>query len=51
MRGDKMRGMKNIMKITALITLVLSLFGCTAKPEPLDGPGMVYKDEDYSMER
>lgn len=36
-----------IMKLIAIITAVLNLFGCRAPvPEMLDGPGMVYVDSN-----
>ena len=48
MWGDFVRVAKNIMKLTAIITTIASLFGCTPKkPQVLDGPGMEYKDSDY----
>ena len=48
MRGDFMRMMKNIMKITAVITSIATLIGCTPqKPQVPDKTGMVYKDADY----
>ena len=51
MRGDKMRTVKNIMKLTAILTLIASLFGCSApKLNVDDGPGMVYHDADYRTE-
>ena len=51
MRGDKMRTVKNIMKLTAILALIASLFGCSApKLNVDDGPGMVYKDSDYRTE-
>ena len=40
--------MRNTMKLTAIIALIASLFGCGVdKPQIDDGPGMVYKDSDY----
>jgi len=43
-----LRLVKNIMKISAIIALVASLFGCaTEKPQVLDKTGMVYNDADY----
>ncbi len=40
--------MKRIIKITAVITFLASMFGCApAKPQVDDGPGMEYKDSDY----
>jgi len=47
MRGDFMRMVKNIMKFATIFAMIAALFGCTAKPQILDGPGMVYKDSDY----
>ncbi|MBE7024428.1 MAG: hypothetical protein E7408_00030 [Ruminococcaceae bacterium] len=55
MRGDFMRMVKSIMKLMAIITIIASLFGCSAINEPqgndapqvLDKTGMVYKDADY----
>lgn len=36
------------MKLTAIIALIASLFGCSSpKPQVLDKTGMVYKDSDY----
>jgi len=35
------------MKLSTLLALALSLFGCSVKPQVLDGPDMVYKDSDY----
>ena len=36
------------MKLTAIIALIASLFGCGVdKPQIADGPGMVYKDSEY----
>lgn len=36
------------MKLTAIIALIASLFGCGVdKPQMADGPGMVYKDSEY----
>ena len=40
---------KTIMKLTAFLTLVASLFGC-AKPMVLDGDGSVYHESDYRTE-
>lgn len=48
MRGDFVRVVKSIMKLTAIIALIASLFGCGVdKPQMVDGPGMVYKDSEY----
>ena len=48
MRGDFVRVVKGIMKLTAIIALIASLFGCSSpKPQVLDKTGMVYKDSDY----
>ena len=48
MRGDIVRVVKSIMKLTAIIALIASLFGCGVdKPQIADGPGMVYKDSEY----
>lgn len=48
MRGDFVRVVKGIMKLTAIIALITSLFGCSSpKPQVLDKTGMVYKDSDY----
>lgn len=48
MRGDFVRVVKSIMKLTAIIALITSLFGCSSpKPQVLDKTGMVYKDSDY----
>ena len=36
------------MKLTTIIALITSLFGCSSpKPQVLDKTGMVYKDSDY----
>ncbi len=43
-----MKVVKNIMKLTAIITIIASLFGCAnGKPQVLDKTGMVYQDSDY----
>ena len=48
MRGDFVRVVKSIMKLTAIIALIASLFGCSSpKPQVLDKTGMVYNDSDY----
>ena len=48
MWGDFVRVVKSIMKLTAIIALIASLFGCGVdKPQMADGPGMVYKDSEY----
>ena len=48
MRGDFVRVVKSIMKLTAIISLIASLFGCSSpKPQVLDKTGMVYKDSEY----
>ena len=48
MRDDFVRVVKSIMKLTAIIALIASLFGCGVdKPQIADGPGMVYKDSEY----
>lgn len=39
---------KNIIKPTAIFTIIVLLVGCASKkPQVLDGPKMVYKDSDY----
>ena len=39
---------KNIIKTTAIFTIIVLLVGCASKkPQVLDGPKMVYKDSDY----
>ena len=51
MRGDIMKMVKYIMKLTVIIALMASLFGCSnPKLNVDDGPGMVYKDSDYRSE-
>ena len=51
MRGALMRTVKNIMKIMAILTIIASLFGCSApKLNVDDGPGMAYHDADYRTE-
>lgn len=48
MRGDFMRMVKNIVKLTTIIALIASFFGCSSpKQQVLDKTGMVYKDSDY----
>ncbi len=45
-----MRMVKNTMKIAVILAAIAALFGCSAKPQILDGPGMVYHDADYRTE-
>ena len=42
-----MRMVKSIMKFATILAMLASIFGCAAKPQILDGPGMVYVDSDY----
>ena len=39
------------MKLTAILTMITSLFSCNAKkPDMIDGPGMSYNPNDYQTE-